>query len=109
MTKGDEVVYSPPLIANGLVWRLKVYPFGNGGAKGEFISVFLELVDGLFVISKYFYKIELCNWIKNDKKYSNYVQDFTNGECWEYIRFYIKLKIWKERDLLIRITMINLN
>ena len=36
-----EVVYSEPLIFNGLTWRLKVYPNGNGIAKGNYISIFL--------------------------------------------------------------------
>jgi tripartite motif-containing protein 37 len=42
-------VYSdPPLVTkSGLSWRLKVYPNGNGIAKGNYISVFLEMLKGL--------------------------------------------------------------
>jgi tripartite motif-containing protein 37 len=58
----NEVLYSEDLKTNGLTWRLKVYPFGNGSIKGEFISVFLELRDGLLETSKYFYKIEIENF-----------------------------------------------
>lgn len=43
----QEVIYSEPLIANGLTWRLKVYPNGNGIAKGSYISIFIEMVKGL--------------------------------------------------------------
>jgi tripartite motif-containing protein 37 len=57
----NEVLYSEDLKTNGLIWRLKVYPFGNGAIKGEFVSVFLELRDGLIESSKYFYKIEIEN------------------------------------------------
>ena len=92
--KDFEVIYSPELITNGLVWRLKVYPNGNGAAKGEYISIFLELIEGLYETSKYYYKIELCNFFlsQGDKRYNNYSRefssDFTNGECWGYNRFY---------------------
>lgn len=58
----NEVLYSEDLKTNGLIWRLKVYPFGNGAIKGEFVSVFLELRDGLMESSKYFYKIEIENF-----------------------------------------------
>lgn len=60
-----EILYSDDLKTNGLKWRLKIYPLGNGGLKGEYISVFLELRDGLFETSKYFYKIELENFYSN--------------------------------------------
>jgi tripartite motif-containing protein 37 len=56
-----EVVYSEPLIANGLTWRLKVYPNGNGIAKGNYISIFLEMLKGLSEVSKYEYRIEMIN------------------------------------------------
>ncbi|KAJ6641460.1 E3 ubiquitin-protein ligase TRIM37, partial [Pseudolycoriella hygida] len=39
-------VYSNPLQVNGLHWRLKVYPYGNGAVRGEYLSVFLELTMG---------------------------------------------------------------
>ncbi|MFN9905008.1 MAG: hypothetical protein ACK56F_02635 [bacterium] len=43
------MLYSePPLVTkSGLTWRLKVYPNGNGIARGNYISVFLEMVKGL--------------------------------------------------------------
>lgn len=41
-----DVVYSEPLYSNGLTWRLKIYPTGNGIAKDNFMSVFLELAGG---------------------------------------------------------------
>lgn len=61
----NDVLYSEDLKTNGLIWRLKVYPFGNGAIKGEFVSVFLELRDGLVESSKYFYKIEIENFYSN--------------------------------------------
>lgn len=92
--KEKEFIYSPELFTNGLVWRLKVYPYGNGAAKGEYISIFLELIEGLSESSKYYYKIELCNllFLQGDKRHANHSRefssDFTNGECWGYNRFY---------------------
>ena len=38
---------------NNLIWRLKVYPNGNGVAAGEYLSVFLEMVRGPEDSSKY--------------------------------------------------------
>jgi len=40
-----DTIYSTELLTNGLVWRLKIYPNGNGVAKGEYISIFLELIE----------------------------------------------------------------
>lgn len=47
-----DPVYSPPLHVNGLCWRLKVYPDGNGIVRGNYLSVFLELSAGLPETSK---------------------------------------------------------
>jgi len=44
LRKTKDIVYSEPLQKNGLVWRLKIYPNGNGVAKGGYLSIFLELV-----------------------------------------------------------------
>ena len=48
-----DPVYSPPLNVNGLSWRLKVYPDGNGVVRGNYLSVFIELSAGLPETSKY--------------------------------------------------------
>lgn len=55
----ENLVYSPPLLARGLTWRLKVYPNGNGGARGQYLSVFLEMVRGPSQPSRYEYRIEM--------------------------------------------------
>lgn len=47
-----DPVYSAPLHVNGLCWRLKVYPDGNGVVRGNYLSVFLELSTGLPETSK---------------------------------------------------------
>ena len=44
---GADVVYTTPMQAHGLTWRLKVYPNGNGSALGTHLRVFLELVQGV--------------------------------------------------------------
>lgn len=92
ISKEKEFIYSNELVTNGLVWRIKVYPYGNSGARGEYISIFLELIEGLIETSKYYYKIELCNHFLHDKRFSNHSRefssDFSNGECWGYNRFY---------------------
>jgi len=84
-----EVVYSQPLITNGLTWRLKVYPNGNGIAKGNYISVFLEMLKGLSEPSKYEYRVEMVN--KRSPQnciIREFASDFEVGECWGYNRFF---------------------
>lgn len=51
-----DPVYSPPLHVNGLCWRLKVYPNGNGVVRSNYLSVFLELSTGM---------LELTTWFNN--------------------------------------------
>jgi tripartite motif-containing protein 37 len=84
-----EVIYSEPLIANGLTWRLKVYPNGNGIAKGNYLSIFLEMVAGLAEISKYEYRVEMMNQRNKEiQVLREFASDFEVGECWGYNRFY---------------------
>ena len=49
------------MLTNGLTWRLKVYPNGNGIAKGNYISIFLEMLKGLAEPSKYEYRVEMIS------------------------------------------------
>lgn len=42
-TPVHEVWYSAPLWAHGQCWRLKLYPNGNGQAKPNYVSLFVEL------------------------------------------------------------------
>ena len=44
MRETEEVIYSDTLHTFGLTWRLKVYPNGNGTSKGNYMSVFLEML-----------------------------------------------------------------
>ena len=77
-----EVVFSDKICSNGVVWNLKVYPDGNGVAKGNYISVFLELVKGSSSSGKYEYKIEMINHIDSNLTIEKeFVSDFETGEC----------------------------
>lgn len=60
---GEPIVYSEAERVNGIEWRLKIYPRGNGVAKGTHLSVFLELFKGYENHNKYDYKIELVNFL----------------------------------------------
>ncbi|KXS11985.1 hypothetical protein M427DRAFT_411756 [Gonapodya prolifera JEL478] len=44
-TRGS-VIYSPARVVDGCVWRLKVYPGGNGQGRGSYVSAFVEMVGG---------------------------------------------------------------
>lgn len=70
-----DPVYSAPLHVNGLCWRLKVYPDGNGVVRGNYLSVFLELSAGLPETSKCVRIFILCNFYDtNYIEYSTFLQ-----------------------------------
>jgi len=85
-----DPVYSPPLHVNGLSWRLKVYPDGNGVVRGNYLSVFLELSAGLPETSKYEYRVEMVHQGRDSNKniVREFASDFEVGECWGYNRFF---------------------
>lgn len=84
-----EIIYSDPLTSYGITWRLKVYPNGNGQAKGSHLSVFLEMLKGYSTPAKYDYKIEMHNHQNPLNSVSReYTSEFEVGECWGYNRLY---------------------
>ncbi|CRL01532.1 CLUMA_CG014186, isoform B [Clunio marinus] len=85
--KGDAI-YSSPLHVNGLCWRLKVYPNGNGSVRKEYLSVFLELSSGFPEISKYEYRVQMIHQNSTKIIQREFVSDFEVGECWGYNRFF---------------------
>lgn len=96
----SEVLYSSNLEYSGLIWRLKVYPNGNGVAKGNYLSVFLELVKGYGESAKYDYKVEMLNHIDPSRSVlREFSSDFEQGECWGYNRFY-KIDLLQEEGYL---------
>ena len=93
--KSEKVIYSPDMVINGLIWKLKLYPKGNVTSKGECISVFLELQSFVSEPSKYFYVLELVNFKNGRNYFMEYSSNFSKGECWGYSNFY-KIKKLKE-------------
>ncbi|XP_049769299.1 E3 ubiquitin-protein ligase TRIM37-like [Schistocerca cancellata] len=86
-----DPVYSQPLNVNGLSWRLKVYPDGNGFVRGSYLSVFLELTAGLPETCKYEYRMEMVHRAAQDESKNivrEFASDFEVGECWGYNRFF---------------------
>lgn len=83
-----EAVYSSPLRTDGLCWRLKVYPYGNGAVRKEFLSVFLELSSGYPETSKYEYRVQMIHPNATKIIQREFVSDFEVGECWGYNRFF---------------------
>lgn len=85
---------------NNLIWRLKVYPNGNGVAAGEYLSVFLEMVRGPEDSSKYQYKVELVHrynpTLCAEREFQS---EFETGECWGYNRFY-RIELLEEKGFL---------
>ncbi|KAL4091039.1 hypothetical protein QTP88_025780 [Uroleucon formosanum] len=90
----SEPIYSLPIGCNGVSWRLKVYPNGNGIVRDQYLSVFLELTSGPAGVSRYDYRIEMVNQLNeqtNDKSKNllrEFTSDFEIGECWGYNRFF---------------------
>ena len=87
-----DPVYSSSLDIDGLTWRLKVYPNGNGTVRGVYLSVFLELTNGLNSSSKYDYRIEMIEQLNSNPE-KNIIREFSSnfevGECWGYNRFFL--------------------
>jgi tripartite motif-containing protein 37 len=95
-----EVVYSEVLDYNGLLWRLKVYPNGNGVAKGTYLSVFLELLKGYGDSAKYDYRVEMVNHQDLAQQViREFASEFETGECWGYNRFF-KISLLKDEGYL---------
>lgn len=79
-------IYSNELNVNGLQWRLKVYPNGNGAVRGEYLSVFLELTHGYPETSKYEYRVQMIHQSSSKVIQREFVSDFEVGESWGYNR-----------------------
>jgi tripartite motif-containing protein 37 len=78
-----DPIYSPALVINGLSWRLKVYPDGNGVVRGNYLSIFLELSAGHTEASKYEYRVEMVHQQTKDSSKSivrEFASDFEVGE-----------------------------
>ncbi|KAJ8926740.1 hypothetical protein NQ314_020857 [Rhamnusium bicolor] len=91
LKRKSDPVYSTPLHCNGLCWRLKVYPDGNGVVRGNYLSVFLELSAGYPETSKYEYRVEMIHQASRDTSKNivrEFASDFEVGECWGYNRFF---------------------
>lgn len=86
-TANQDPLFSSPLKMQGLVWKLKVYPRGNGSAPGEWLSVFVELIQGFSGSRQYQYKIELICYTGEKNKCRTFSSNFEEGECWGYNRF----------------------
>lgn len=77
-------IYSNEFNVNGLQWRLKVYPNGNGAVRGEYLSVFLELTHGYPETSKYEYRVQMIHQSSSKVIQREFVSDFEVGESWGY-------------------------
>ena len=87
--KNKRIIFSPNLILNGIVWRIKLYPKGNNSSSSnEYLSIFLELIENVPEPSKYYYIIELINYNNRKNFYQEYSSNFSNNECWGYSKFY---------------------
>ncbi|VDN96332.1 unnamed protein product [Rodentolepis nana] len=100
-----EPLYSPPLERDGIVWRLKVYPNGNGAVRGEYLSVFLEMTTGRSEASTYEYSIQLVHQgpppVSAKCITREFASDFAVGECWGYNRF-IQVHLLEAEDYISR-------
>lgn len=98
----NEIVYSDNLVADGITWRIKIYPNGTGAYKNIYLSLFVEMVKGWSQVGSYCYKITL---VKPERESENvereYVSEFENSICWGYNRF-IKIEDLENQGFLDR-------
>jgi tripartite motif-containing protein 37 len=77
-------------------------------SKGAYLSVFLEMLNGLTQSSRYEYRVEMLN-VKNPN--NNIVREFNSefevGECWGYNKFFRIDLLVKEGYLSDNDTVIN--
>ncbi|CAG9333493.1 unnamed protein product [Blepharisma stoltei] len=100
LRSSTEVVYSKILQSDGVSWRLKVYPNGNGVARDSYLSVFIEMIKGFQYSSKYEYRIEMANHLSSNLCVAREnTSEFEPGECWGYNRFF-KIQLLKEEGYL---------
>ncbi|KAH0790809.1 B-box zinc finger family protein [Histomonas meleagridis] len=55
----SQFLYSEKRLICGNKWRAKIYPNGNLSGRGTHLSVFVELVRGYKIPSKYYYRLEI--------------------------------------------------
>lgn len=97
-----DTVYSDPVSVNGISWRLKVYPNGNGSHKGTYLSVFVEMFKG-WPDSKgcYEYRIELIGRADRSRRTTKeHMSEFETNVSWGYNRF-VKLEQLEREGYLI--------
>lgn len=84
----NEIVFSDPLVADGITWRVKVYPNGTGIYKGMYLSVFIEMVKGWEGGGSYYYKVVLIKANNDGENIErDYTSEYENSICWGYNRF----------------------
>lgn len=84
------VYYSDSIVSNGISWRLKVYPVGNGPARGTHVSIFLEMLSGPAhgTVGKYQYRLELVHpTVPQNSFVREFASDFEVTEAWGFNRF----------------------
>lgn len=98
----NEIVYSDSLVADGITWRIKIYPNGTGAYKNIYLSLFVEMVKGWNQGGSYCYKIALVKPVnENENVEREYVSEFENSICWGYNRF-IKIEDLENQGFLDR-------
>ncbi|KAJ3134545.1 Tripartite motif containing 37 [Physocladia obscura] len=87
-----DALYSDLFRTSGISWKLKVYCAGN---RGTHVSIFLQMIEGNPIASKYQYKLELVKkspsssqQISSIKSAREFTSVFSSGECWGYTKFY---------------------
>ena len=84
----NEIVFSKPLEVNGIRWRLKIYPNGSSPYKGQYLSIFVEMMRGWSGGGQYSYKVILARGGGSGESIEReYVSDFETSICWGYNRF----------------------
>lgn len=85
----EPVLLSPPLRVGPLKWRLKVYPTGTGVSRNVFVSVFVELVNGLDEPLPFEYRVEMVNVRDESRNVAReFSSTFSRSESWGYNRFF---------------------
>ena len=85
----EDVIYSDPMIIDGISWRLKVYPNGNKPVIGNYLSVFVEMYKGWYDRSGFYeYRVELIHRENKSKMITReFISNFETSVSWGYNKF----------------------
>lgn len=78
----SNFILSSPYSIGVNIWRIKLYPNGNGNGVGRYLSLFIGKDEGVTESLPYEYKVEIQNSDPESLFVKQYISDFAYKEYW---------------------------